>query len=211
MNRFALVGVAAATIVAVGLGALLLTSRGDNPGVVGSPPTASPLPSSAVSPSASLAPAPTETYTSSVHGIAIKHPAGWRSQAATEPWTNGWAGFGDPAGDILFDPSVDSGHLFISLASRPLAGTAGDQWTADMLALPEPQGYGCASTAPITIDGVPGRTGCNAATVAVGDRGYLIVLYTSDDEPANEALYDRAWFEELVATVDLRPEAAAAP
>jgi hypothetical protein len=216
MNRFALLGAAAATIVAVGLGGWLLSSRTNSPDLVGSTPSTSPAPSPSpapsVTPSASLPPPLTDTFHSSVHGISIRYPAGWQARAATEPWTRpGWAGFDDPAADILFDPSVDDGHLFISLASSPLAGAADDQWTADTLALPEPQGYGCGSTAPVTVDGAPGYTGCHAATVAVGGRGYLILLYTSDDEPSNQALYDQAWFETLLATVDLRPDGVVEP
>lgn len=213
MNRFALIGAAAATIVVVGLGGLLLTSRPNSPDPVGGPPTTSPASSPSPSPSAALPPPLTETFTSSMHGISIAYPGGWQAKAATQPWSSGWAGFDDPAGDILFDPAVDDGHLFISLASRPLEGATGDKWTADMLALPEPQGYECGfSTAPITVDGGPGRTGCHAATVAVGGRGYLILLYTSDDLPSTtQALYDQAWFEALLATVDLRPDGVVEP
>ena len=51
---------------------------------------------------------------------------------------------------------------------------------------------------PVTIDGAKGLVGveCNFAAVALDGRGYVVVLYTSGDEPDLEA-YDRAWFERL--------------
>ena len=54
-------------------------------------------------------------------------------EAATEPWTTAWPNFEDPTGDFMYDgPLTD--HLFILLASQPLAGKTGDQWAADTLA-----------------------------------------------------------------------------
>jgi hypothetical protein len=67
----------------------------------------------------------------------------------------------------------------------------------------------CSSSAPITVDGahgLVGEEGCDRAAVTVGGRGYAILLYTGDGAPAE---YGRAWFEEVLATVDLRPEDAA--
>ena len=47
------------------------------------------------------------------------------------------------------------------------------------------------------------------ATVTMGGRGYFVWLYTPT---SNEGFvfepYDRAWFEQLLATVDLRPKDA---
>jgi hypothetical protein len=46
------------------------------------------------------------------------------------------------------------------------------------------------------------------AFVAKGDRGYLILLRVSPDEGWLAPVYDRAWFESVLATVQLRPEDA---
>jgi hypothetical protein len=74
---------------------------------------------------------------------------------------------------------------------------------------------GCTATEPITVDGATGLTGligadeCNVAVVTTAGRGYWIQLYTGDELAV--AAYDRAWFEELLATVQLHPEDAADP
>ena len=39
-------------------------------------------------------------------------------------------------------------------------------------------------------------------------RGYWIQLFTSDDNPGAVAAYNRTWFEEVLATVQLHPEDA---
>jgi hypothetical protein len=54
---------------------------------------------------------------------------------------------------------------------------------------------------------------CFAAAVAVEGRGYFIWLFLSSEVPWLPDVYDRAWFEQLLATVDLRPEdvASASP
>ena len=117
----------------------------------------------------------------------------------------GWPPFEDPAGDFMFDRSLTD-HLFIALASQPLGGKTGDRWAADTLAAD-----GCAPTEPVTIDGASGRVGvdCDFAAVALDGRGYVVVLYTSGDGPGLDQAYDRAWFEHLLTTIDLRPEDAA--
>ena len=69
---------------------------------------------------------------------------------------------------------------------------------------------GCTATEPITVDGATGLIGaesCERAVVTTAGRGYWISLRTSDNDPAVVALYDRAWFEEVLATVQLHPEA----
>ena len=43
------------------------------------------------------------------------------------------------------------------------------------------------------------------AAVTTAGRGYWIQLYTGDDAPVT---YDLAWFEEVLATVQLHPEDA---
>ena len=121
-----------------------------------------------------------ETFTSPRNGISIDYPAGWRTRPATRAVDDAaWPNFEDPTGDLMYDAPLND-HLFILLASQPLAGKTGDQWAADTLAADE-----CAQTEPVTIDGASGLVGveCNVAAVASDGRGYLVVLYTSVDEP----------------------------
>jgi len=201
MSSFAKLAVAAIAVIAVGaLGAIVL--RPDRTGTVGSAPTPSPTPAS--TPSASSPPPLTESFTSSMHGISLAYPAGWTTQAATEPWTTGWPDFGTPFGDFMYDPT-QTDHLFIGIASQPLAGKSAEQWVAETIAADD-----CGVGEPVTVDGATGLAGttCSAAAVTVGGRGYFISLYTSTDASWLGEVYDRAWFEQVLATIDLRPEDA---
>ena len=56
----------------------------------------------------------------------------------------------DPNADIFHDPVLGD-HLFVGVASQPLAGKTGDQWAADFQA-----SSGCGPTVPITVDGAVG-------------------------------------------------------
>ena len=57
--------------------------------------------------------------------------------------------------------------------------------------------------------GLIGSEGCDLAVVTTDGRGYWISLRASnDDDPSAVAPYDRAWFEEVLATVQLHPEDA---
>ena len=56
--------------------------------------------------------------------------------------------------------------------------------------------------------GLIGGEGCNVAVVTTAGRGYWIQLYTSGDDELAVAPYDKAWFEEVIATVQLHPEDA---
>jgi hypothetical protein len=140
-----------------------------------------------------------------MHGITLSYPDGWLTSAATLPWTSiAPPLFQDQVADHLYDGSLTD-HLFLSLSSQPLAGRATAQWAQDLLAFD-----GCIPTEQVTIDGAPGMIGddCLTATVASDDRGYLIFLYLSQDNPELPATYDRAWFKKVLATVELHPEAA---
>ena len=69
----------------------------------------------------------------------------------------------------------------------------------------------CTATEPIAVDGATGLiggAGCDLAVVTTDGRGYWISLRKSDGNPAAVAPYDRAWFEEVLATVQLHPEDA---
>lgn len=164
--------------------------------------------STAASPSptvpASVGPGPTETFTSAIHGISISYPAGWAVQPATEPWTAGPFFFQDPVGDFLYDPSLTD-HLFLALASQPLAGESPETWAEDLIAIED-----CGSSEPVVVDGAEGliATECGMALISTDDRGYMIRLYVSSDDPELPDLYNRAWFDEVLSTVQLNPQDA---
>jgi hypothetical protein len=215
MNIYAKLAAAAVVVVAVGALGVWFLSPGSSPSV-GAPPALSASPSAppASSPSPEPSPSPTpppaappplsETFTSTLHGISLATPEGWTAQPATEQAWNGAAfpNYGDPSVDTIYDP-VRQGELWLMVASLAPGDPA--LWPADQLG-----GLECV-TVPVTIDGVSGligaefdRTDCSAAFVNKGDRGYMIRLYDSTGLPG----YDRAWFDEVLATVDLRPEDA---
>ena len=210
MSTFAKVAVAAVAVIAMGaVGIVALQPR--NVPTVGAAPTASPSaspfrsPSPSASAAASMPPPLSGTFTSPTNGISTAYPAGWLTEAATDPWTIGWPSFDQTTGDFLYDPTLKD-HLFIALSSQPLAGKDPGQWASDTLTAD-----GCVPSAPVTIDGATGLMGvrCDAAAVTLDGRGYLVVLYTSDVQTWLVDVYDRAWFEQLLATIDLRPQDAA--
>jgi hypothetical protein len=205
MNTYAKIAIAAVAVIAVaGLGlAMLRPGAGSGIGAPG--PTSSPTVTPSPDPSA---PPPLgATFTSNVHGISISYPTGWAATPATRPWTpSSEPNFESPVLDRLYDP-VLMDHLFLGLASQPLAGKTGEAWVTDLLDAP---GWECGDARqPITVDGASGLLCSNLAVVSSGDRGYLIWLYTGDD-PGVER-YDEAWFREILATVKLDPSAAVVP
>ena len=168
-------------------------------------PELTPSATSQPTPSAAQAPPLTQSFTSTLHGISVSYPEGWTTQAATEPWTGAQSNFGDPPADFLYDPTLTD-HLFVSIASQPIGDSAPDEWVARELTL-----YECTESESATVDGATGLIGadeCNAVAVTTDGRGYVVALYTSGDDPDAVAAYDRTWFEELLATVQLRPEDA---
>ena len=69
----------------------------------------------------------------------------------------------------------------------------------------------CTATEPIAVgeaSGLIGSEGCDLAVVTSDGRGYWISLRASEDDPSAVAPFDRAWFEEVLATVQLHPEDA---
>jgi hypothetical protein len=212
MNAYAKVAVAAVLVVAVGVVGLAVL-RPDTSSGVGGQPTASPslLPPPSASPSDSRAasPALTETFTSERFGFSISHPAGWVTRPATEPWTSGFPNFESTAGDVIYDPTRDAGHLWIMVASQPQAGKSGEQWVDEQLTGLSSAGICEAPREAVVIDGAQGGICSSAVTVvSAGDRGYIILLYVSGDDPADAGTYDQDWFEQLIATVQIRPEEA---
>jgi len=220
MSSFAKVAIAVIAVIAVGtVGVIALRPGGT--GTVGSAasPTLPPTPAPTLAPTPTPAPSPTVapsvpppltgTFTSPINGISLAYPAGWTTRPATEPWTTtGNPLFSYPSVDILQDPVLGD-HLFVGVASQPLAGKTGDQWAADFQA-----SSGCGPTVPVTIDGASGLLSegeCLIAAVTSGGRGYFVWLSPSSDEWWIAQVYDRAWFEQVLATVDLRPADAVDP
>lgn len=206
MNTYARLAVAAVAVIALG-GLGLLVLRPGQSGVGGgvpspspspppSPSASAPSPSASPSPPSSPLPALTETFTSTIHGISVSYPAGWKLQPATEPWTTGVVQGESPFADVIYEKESDS--PFIAVASRPLAGKTNDRWATDYLAQIE-----CGATQPVTVGGATGVLSvCQDgphAMVSVADRGYLIWLYRVDDPD---------WFPGILATVQLHPEDA---
>jgi len=163
-------------------------------------PTATPLPT---------APPLSQTFDSTIHGISISYPEGWTAQAATQRATSPHVLFLEPFGDFLYDaarPEPVRDHLFLALVSVDAGASSPAAWVAET----EPV-VGCTSSEAVTVDGADGAICGNVALVSSGGRGYVILLYTSGDEPWLSTVYDRAWFESVLATVQLRPEDAVNP
>ena len=147
MSSFAKVAVAAVAVVAVGTVGVIALQPG-RPGNVGSAPTPTQTPTPtpyayagthsdarAVANGGAIAgPATDRTFTSSIHGISLSYPAGWTHEACH--------GAVDDRGEALLHRSerrhprrpLAGDHLFVGVASQPLAGKTGDQWAADFLA-----------------------------------------------------------------------------
>ena len=211
MNKIVSLGLAAAVVVALVIGTRVLGPSA--PADVGSTPSASPSPTP--TPTATLQPSPslitppplTQTFTSRMHGISFSYPEGWTARAATERLTDrpGVPQFVDSGFDVLHDP-VLTDHLFLYIASQPIGDSAPEDWVAARVA-----SEGCTTTAPIAVDGATGLIGandCDTVAVTTDGRGYQISLFKSGDDPVVVAPYDRTWFEEVLATVQLQPEDA---
>lgn len=218
MNTFAKFAVAGVAVIAIGLVGLSFLNGSGTGG--GAAPTASPsaTPSPSPTPSGTPTPSPVPTappltgqFPSERNGFSIAYPAGWSTRAATEPWVSGFVDFGHPGGDVLYEPSNEA-HLFVALASQPLGDRTREEWEAEIFQLQadDQRAADCSTRAePVTIDGAPGVIcGDQLVLVTEGGRGYFILLYTSGDEPWLGDVYDRAWFESLLATLELHPEDA---
>jgi hypothetical protein len=202
------IAVAAAAVVVIAIiGYQFLPNRGG----VGGGPTPPPAPS--LTPSPSFAPTvvlPTppplsQTFDSTIGGISISYPEGWATQAATQQATSPNPFFLEPFADFIYDPALTD-HLFLALVSLDVGASTAAEWI-------EATAVECTATEAFTVDGVDGAicTGNNVVLVSTGGRGYAIYLYTSGDEGWLDQVYDRAWFETVLATVQLRPEDAINP
>jgi hypothetical protein len=211
MNKLVPIGLGAAAVVGVLLIGSQLLGPPSGPGGQTIEPSPSPTATvAAPSPSPTPSPPPplTQTFTSQMHGFSVSYPEGWIARAATEPWTDrpGVPQFADPSFDVLHDP-VLTDHLFLNFTSRRIGDSTPEEWVAAQMAGDDR----CTTTEPIAVDGATGLIGgegCDVAVVTTDGRGYSIALFTSDDDPDVVAPYDRAWFEEVLATVQLHPEDA---
>ena len=213
MNTFAKVAIAAVVVIAVGAVGLSVL-RPPSSSSVGGQPTASPSPSPSPTVRATNTPEPppalTGSFTSDRHGFSISYPAGWDTSAATEPWAAaGLPNFGEPAGDFMFDPILTD-HLFLVVASRPLEGQDGAAWADEFLNAMAANDDCGLPLESVTIGSGPARLCAGGGMVATwaGDRGYMVWLHTSGDDPTAVAAYDDAYFNEILATLQLRPEDA---
>jgi hypothetical protein len=214
MNKLVPIGLGAAAVIALlFLGSQFIRSPTSNVGGPASQPPASVAPSKAPAsapPSPIAAPPLTQSFTSTRNGISLSYPEGWTARAATEAWTeSGYSVLFDPPTlylDFLVDPVLGD-HLFLTMASQPIGDATPEEWLALQMAGEE----GCTATEPIEVGGATGLIGgegCDHAAVTIGGRGYAFHLNASQDDPAAVAPYDRAWFEEVLATVQLHPEDA---
>ena len=215
MNTYARFAAAAVAVIAIGaVGFALL--RPDTSPSVGGQPLASPslLPPAGGTPSASPIPPPdlTETFTSERNGFSISYPTGWIARPATEPWLTGVPNFESTDGDVLYDPTQDTGHLWLMVASQPLNETGGEQWVDDLLTRLSSDGICEPPNERVTIDGAQGgKCASSVAAVVAGGRGYLILLYVSGDDPAVGLVYDQQYFQEILETIQLIPEDSPSP
>jgi hypothetical protein len=216
MNKIVTIGLgAAAVVLAVVVGAQLFGSPGSGTGGPGGDPSATAEPTVTPEPTSTpeAALSPTQRFTSPMHGISLSYPEGWTAQPATESWTTPTFPL-DVEGadiDVLFDPNLGLGDLFLAIASQPIGDSTPEDWLAEQMASEE----GCAETEPVTVDDASGLTGvdnCTVVVVSTANRGYWIQLYTGREAPR---AYDQTWFDEVLGTVQLHPEdavdAAASP
>jgi hypothetical protein len=217
MNRFMTFGLgAAAVVVALVVGAQLLSEPSNTGGPDAATPTQEPTATPTAIPTATPRPTPTpvavppltQSFTSTQHGISMSYPEEWIVRPATEPYTDRpEPQFLHPGFDVLKDPLHD-GELFLWITSRPIGEATPEEWLTAALA-----GWGCTATEPIAVDGATGLIGAQGcyelATVTTAGRGYEIGLYHgSTGERRPDPSYNRAWFEEVLATIRLHPEDA---
>jgi hypothetical protein len=224
VSKLVPIGLGAVAVIAVlFIGSRFIGSPTSNVGGPASEPPASAAPSEAPASAApaSAAPSPvsppplTQSFTSPLHGISLSYPEGWTARAGTEPWTDGPSDYSsdhsidNPYDDRLYHPTLTD-HLFLIIASQPIGDSTPEDWIAEQMAEWEDSEQ-CRATEPIAVgeaSGLIGSEGCDLAVVTTDGRGYWISVRKSNDDPAAVAPYDRAWFEEVLATVQLHPEDA---
>jgi hypothetical protein len=139
------------------------------------------------------------TFTSSLAGYAIGHPAAWPVTPATKAWTSGYEtkALSDHIGTA---PSIDGTSMKLP------AGTTFDAWFAAYDADRAKGTCGAASNnEAITIDGAIGHLDVHCpstyleAVVSKGGRVYVFTMFRP---------FNRPLFETLVGSVHLMPASA---
>jgi hypothetical protein len=205
VSIFARMAIAAVLVVAVGLLASNVVPRQpDNSSVGGMSPSPSPAESVDF-------PNLTATFVSPTNGFSFKY----HDRGGLAPATDLWDPVNDNQANDGFD-AVETGFAaYFMAASTPIPdGVSIDEWVDEYVSpggwLQHPGRCGGprSQQAEITIDGQSGRISECAnrieATVVAGGRLYLFTLLHSRSDA-------RAVFDAWIATIHLRPEAAALP
>ena len=113
-----------------------------------------------------------------------------------------------PSFDHVWDPTLED-HLSLSLGSQALDAEPGETWARTFFDSPGMAGVCGNAAEAITVDGANGLLCTGLAAIWSGDRGYVVWLYQSPDDPWTARYYDQAWFRSVLETVRLRPVDAA--
>jgi len=213
MTRLAL---AAAAVVAVAVGGLVVLRPGTYGPGVGGP--GSPVPSA----SASI-PAMTQSFTSEKYGYSVSYPADWRVEPATTLWSPPeWGANGSDMAELDLITPVDDSGLFRAASALAPDAVSVDDWIASFITFSDVAGCNPArdTLEPVVIGGEAGRLRgfCgnpraieHEATVVVGRRVYVFTLFSAPPEPSSFRQSDsRALFDAFASTIELHPEDAQA-
>lgn len=155
-------------------------------------------------------PGMTATFVSPTNGFSFRYHDRGGLAPATDLWdprNQGLDEFGDRVDDGFDAVETGLGAYFLAASTEIPEGASIDAWVDEHVSP-----GGCSTPrsqqAEITIDGHPGRVAACAnrieATVVADGRLYLFTLLHSRRDAT-------AFFDAWIATVELRPEAAAAP
>jgi hypothetical protein len=188
---------------------------------LGSSPTPSPPPSSESSTATPVAIPPlTERFVSTRNGFSMLYAAGWVVTPATESWPQDiFLPLGHPALDQLLEP----GRVRLVAASQLLGvGQTEDEWVASYFSAYS-WGEGCVTKLALSprlpIGGRSGyldTAGCLMAADAAmspGDVVYNAFVFAGDRvyQITLDGDVDLAYFEAILATVELDPASAIDP
>ena len=208
MNRFALIGAAAAIVVAVGLGGVLFASRSTGPGGAPYPtlaptsaPTATPMPSPSQSPNL------TGMYTSPIYGYSIRVDPAWKITPAKV--TADTPGATD---DRLMDHlAITETDTTINVYANSLDGATFDAWLAqkhqevlqDSTVPPSCKAVTPDSWPPTRVGNVSGKTMtlCNFAVVFAESGGKAYSFEWANETFAAGDHYSIADFLQVLQTV----------
>lgn len=224
MNGYGRLLAGIAAVVAIVVGGLILT-KPSGPNVGGPNPSTSASASPSASPSASAAatPAPTPiepsswtSFTSSIHGIRISHPADWTAKAATANWPYGTEAPAPP------NPMLDAftsgdGAAFAVVSQAVPHGMTTNAWLQkyedDGRAKYPPQCWPKpADMERTTVAGQPGwihgnlaACGFTEAIVFAGGRVYELTAYPDPSMTSFTTVFDRPLFDAFLSTVTFEP------